>query len=80
MEPDKQLDAIRERIDEIDTRLLELISERARCARAAVIPVRSLRLRHHLLHFFLQPVPLRSRRHPQPRRQVCQIALPREAF
>lgn len=33
MEPDKQLDAIRERIDEIDTRLLELISERARCAR-----------------------------------------------
>ena len=32
MEPDKQLDAIRERIDAIDSRLLELISERARCA------------------------------------------------
>ena len=32
MEPDKQLDAIRERIDAIDSRLVELISERARCA------------------------------------------------
>jgi len=32
MEPDKQLESIRERIDAIDSQLLELISERARCA------------------------------------------------
>ena len=32
MDSDKQLDAIRARIDTIDTQLLALISERAKCA------------------------------------------------
>ena len=32
MEPDKQLETIRKQIDAIDSQLLELISERARCA------------------------------------------------
>ena len=32
MDSDKQLDAIRARIDSIDTQLLALISERAKCA------------------------------------------------
>ena len=32
MNPDEQLSKIRERIDAIDRQLLELISERARCA------------------------------------------------
>ena len=32
MNPDEQLSKIRERIDAIDGQLLELISERARCA------------------------------------------------
>ena len=32
MNPDEQLSKIRERIDAIDSQLLELISERARCA------------------------------------------------
>jgi len=32
MDPDQQLSQIRQRIDEIDLRLLELISERAKCA------------------------------------------------
>jgi len=34
MNPDEQLSKIRERIDAIDSQLLELISERARCAQA----------------------------------------------
>ena len=33
MDPDEQLNKIRERIDAIDSQLLDLISERARCAR-----------------------------------------------
>ncbi len=36
MNPDEQLSKIRERIDAIDSQLLELISERARCAMAQV--------------------------------------------
>ena len=32
MDPDEQLGKIRERIDAIDSQLLELISKRARCA------------------------------------------------
>ena len=34
MDPDEQLGKIRDRIDAIDSQLLELISERARCAQA----------------------------------------------
>jgi len=34
MDPEEQLSQIRDRIDAIDTQLLDLISDRARCAQA----------------------------------------------
>ena len=37
MDPDDKLKAIRERIDAIDSQLLDLISERARCAQEVAV-------------------------------------------